>query len=82
MLRVRVTPGAGADRFERNGDSLRISIKAPPEDGKANARLVKLLAKAFKVPQSDVVITSGHTSRTKTLRVCSPRVIPNFASDG
>ena len=50
-------------------ESLKVKIAAPPVDGAANDEVVKLLAKAFGRPKADVEILSGHTSRTKRLRI-------------
>ena len=44
-------------------------VTEPPEDGKANAALIKLLAKAWKLPKSAVSLVAGHTDRRKTLAV-------------
>ena len=44
-------------------------IWTAPEDGQANAALVKLIAKACGVPASRVALTSGATSRLKTIRI-------------
>jgi uncharacterized protein (TIGR00251 family) len=49
--------------------SLKVDIAAPPEDGKANAELVRFLAKELGVPKVDIEITSGLMSRRKVVRV-------------
>jgi uncharacterized protein (TIGR00251 family) len=72
-LAVRLTPGAKADSIEgAETDAagkawLRIRITAPPVDGKANAALIKLLAKRWRLSKSAIAITSGATARTKIL---------------
>lgn len=38
------------------GAVLKIGVTAAPEDGKANARLVALLAKQFRVAKSDIAL--------------------------
>ncbi len=48
---------------------LKARVRAVPEDGKANAALLKLLAKTIGVPKSAVTLVAGHTSRVKTLRL-------------
>ena len=40
---------------------------AAPEDGKANAAVLRLLADTLAVPVSSVTIVSGHASRDKTV---------------
>jgi hypothetical protein len=44
-------------------------VSAPPVDGKANAALCKLLAKALGVPRTSVGVVRGETSRDKLVRV-------------
>ena len=51
------------------GDALKVKIKAPPVEGAANKMCIAVLAKALKVPKSAIEIVSGHTARTKRLRV-------------
>jgi uncharacterized protein (TIGR00251 family) len=42
-------------------------IQSVPVDGKANAALIELLSKEFKIPKSGVEIIKGHTGRNKTV---------------
>ena len=44
-------------------------VAAPPEDGKANVAVIRLLADTVGVPARDVAILSGHTSRNKTVEL-------------
>jgi len=48
-----------------HGDSLKIKIAAPPEDGRANEELCRFLGKALGIPKSSVEIRSGTSSRRK-----------------
>ncbi len=48
---------------------LKLRVTEPPEGGKANAALIKLLAKAWKLPKSDLSLVAGQTDRRKTLAV-------------
>ena len=52
-----------------HGDALKIKLKAPPVDGAANKMCIEYLAKCLKVSKSSLEIISGHTSRTKRLRI-------------
>lgn len=81
VLTLRVTPGASREEFVADGELLRVRVQVPPQDGKANKRLGKLLGKAFGVPQSAVIVERGHTSRTKTIRVQSPSRLPPFIKE-
>jgi uncharacterized protein (TIGR00251 family) len=51
------------------GDRLRVSVTAPPVDGKANAAVIEAVAAAFAVRRADVTIVRGETGRRKTVRV-------------
>jgi uncharacterized protein (TIGR00251 family) len=51
------------------GDALKISLTAPPVDGKANEACIEFFAKLLKVPRSSVTIASGLSSRNKVIRV-------------
>lgn len=74
-LFVRLTPKSARDAIEgveagADGRAfLKARVRAVPEDGKANAALLKLLAKAIGVPKSAVTLVAGHTSRAKTIRL-------------
>jgi uncharacterized protein (TIGR00251 family) len=48
---------------------LRLRLAAPPHDGRANAELVRLLARALGVKRGDVAIVRGAAGRRKTVRV-------------
>src|SRR3546814_2288699 len=48
---------------------LKLRVTEPPEDGKANAALVRLLAKSWGLPKSTLSLVAGHTDRRKTLAV-------------
>ena len=69
-LAVRLQPRAKRDEVvgERDGRVL-IRVQAPPVDGKANAALEQLVAKAVDVPRSAVQVVRGHTSRDKLVRI-------------
>jgi uncharacterized protein len=51
------------------GDALKLSLTAPPVEGKANAACIEFLATLLKVPRSSVTIASGLSSRRKVIRV-------------
>ena len=51
---------------------LQVRVTAVAEKGKANKALIALLAKAFKLPKSDIEITAGTTGRRKTLVFAGP----------
>ncbi|MBK1648699.1 DUF167 family protein [Rhabdochromatium marinum] len=77
ILRVRVQPRARRDGFaEPLGEAIKLQLRAPPVDGKANASLIAFLAKAFGVSRAEVTLLSGEHSRTKRLRIQAPQALP------
>ena len=72
---MRLTPRASANRLggvrdeADGGVALKAAVTAPPEDGKANAALVALLAQAWRVPKSAIRVVAGASDRRKTLLV-------------
>lgn len=68
-LMIKAQPGASKDAFvgKYGDEALKVRIAAPAVEGAANKALVKLLAKQFKVPKSEIVIESGESSKLKRL---------------
>lgn len=67
---VRVHPRAKTNAITGEvGDALKVSLTAPPSDGKANAACIEFLVKLLKVPRGSVTIASGQSSRGKIIRV-------------
>ena len=67
---IFVTPRARRETVGgRQGDALRVSVTAPPIDGKANAACVQALAEAFGVKRRDVEIHPGARGRRKRVRL-------------
>jgi uncharacterized protein len=56
-------------RLQVVGNEITISIKSPPERGRANAELVQLLSAYFGVEPFRVRIVSGMKSRKKIVEV-------------
>ena len=66
LLAVRAQPGASKDRIVGfHGGALKVAVTAPPEKGRANAAIVRVLAKALGVSRGNVAVHSGETSRDK-----------------
>ncbi|HSE78420.1 MAG TPA: DUF167 family protein [Alphaproteobacteria bacterium] len=78
VLTVRLNPRARRDAIEGvsaeaaahgTAQVLRATVTAPPEDGKANAALLALLAKTCRLPKSAFSIVGGATHRVKRVHV-------------
>jgi len=75
LLSVKAVPGASRDEVVgRLGDRLKIRISAPPEGGRANKAIRRLLAKELGVKPGDVAVTAGETSAEKTVRIAGVSV--------
>jgi uncharacterized protein (TIGR00251 family) len=67
---VRVQPRAKKNAIVGElGDALKISLTAPPVEGRANDACIEFFANLLKVPRSSVSIASGENSRRKVIRV-------------
>ena len=67
---IRVQPRAMKNAITGElGDALKLSLTAPPVDGRANEACIEFLADLLDVPRSSVTIASGDTSRNKVIRV-------------
>ncbi|MGE0625163.1 MAG: DUF167 domain-containing protein [Pseudomonadales bacterium] len=76
-LLLRVIPRASREGWGgRRGERLVVHLTVAPTDGKANARLKKFLAAEFGTSASAVTIERGEHSREKTVRIDSPRRVP------
>ena len=70
VLKVQVQPRASRDEVVGpHGDGLKIRITAAPVAGAANKHLLKFLGKKLRVARSQISITSGATSRAKSIAI-------------
>lgn len=77
ILAVHIQPGASRDALAGTyGERLKITLTAPPVDGRANRKLLRYLAKLFGVPHTRVELLSGHAGRAKRIRVRQPVKLP------
>ncbi len=67
---VTVVPRARSTRVERTGEhAFRVSVTAPPHEGRANDAVVKALAEHFQIARSRVRIVRGTVSRHKVVEI-------------
>ena len=68
-LPVRVTPGARSEQIEVSQGVLAVKLRAKPQDGAANAALIRIVAKAIGCAPSQVDLLRGATARDKLLGI-------------
>ena len=79
ILDVRIQPRAKQNEIAGiMGNRLRIRIKSPPVDGKANNALIKFLAQQFAVAAAKVELISGHNKRNKRIAIYLPATQPEW----
>jgi hypothetical protein len=67
---VRVRPRARQNAITGEvGEALKVSITAPPVEGRANEACIEFFADLLKMPRSSITIASGQSSRNKVVRV-------------
>jgi len=69
-ITIKVKTNSKKDAVEGGaGGELRVLVKAPPQEGRANEAVIEVLAGHFRVPKSHVVIISGFKSKHKTIKI-------------
>ena len=69
-LAIKVHPRAKKNAITGEvGDALKVSLTAPPVEGRANEACIEFFAKLLNVPRSSVTIAAGQNSRNKVIRV-------------
>lgn len=68
-IKVRVMPNSAREEVVKEGDEYIVRVKVPPQEGKANEAVIKLIAAYLKVPKSTVRIASGLTGRNKIVEI-------------
>lgn len=77
LLFCHLQPNASKNEFSGlHGDRLKIRIKAPAIDGKANAALIDFLSDEFAVAKNQIKIEQGELGRQKNIRIGLPQKIP------
>jgi len=67
---VRVKPNARKNAVEETGGNrYRVSVTAPPADGKANEKVIEILAEYFNKPKRAIRILRGASSKEKVIEV-------------
>ena len=70
LLEVKVSPNAPRSAIAGwLGPALKVKIKAPPVEGRANAALCEFLADHLGLPKRAVTVATGDTSSRKRVRI-------------
>lgn len=79
IINVYVTPKSGRDvlcglEADIKGNALlKLKVSAPPDNGKANIAVCKLIAKSLRLPKTYVSVKRGHKSRYKQIEIKCPK---------
>jgi len=60
---------SSSGRIQVNGNEITLSIKSEPRHGKANKEMVRKISQFFGVPENNINIISGLTSRKKIIEI-------------
>ena len=71
-IQAKVTPNAKRPEVREEGSTFVVKVKEPPQEGKANAAVIKAIAQHLGVPVRAVRIVSGHTGKNKVVEVTKP----------
>jgi len=67
---VSVKPKSKTEKVEPAGKwHFKVSVKAVPENGRANEAAIGALSKFFKIPKSKITLRSGASSRKKVFEI-------------
>ena len=70
MLHVHVVPNAKIDKVAgEHGNAIKIKLRAPAFEGKANSALMSFLADELNISQHAIVLEHGQKSRHKLIRI-------------
>ncbi len=70
IFELKVTPNSGRQGWQIDKSGiLKCFLKSVPENGKANQELIKLLAKALRLPLNAIIILTGDTNRKKRVKI-------------
>lgn len=82
VLNVLGKPSAKQDAIGKpKGSQLKVSVTAPPVDGKATDHMVRFLAKEFGVAIRDITVVFGQQNVNKQLRIKSPKRLPSVIAE-
>ena len=70
ILHIHAVPNAkNTQVIGFHGDAIKIKVKSPPVDGKANDEIIEHLRKLLQLPKNSVRLVSGLQSRSKRIQI-------------
>jgi uncharacterized protein (TIGR00251 family) len=69
QIKVKVVPNAKKERVETTAEGLKIYINTPALEGRANKKLIEVLAEHFKTKKYNIEIIAGEKSRKKIIEI-------------
>ncbi|MCB0408349.1 MAG: DUF167 domain-containing protein [Bdellovibrionales bacterium] len=67
---VNAKPNSRKELIEQISENhFLIKVNAPPEDGKANQRIIEMLSRHLGIPKSKIILLKGHKSKNKTFLI-------------
>ena len=69
IIDVMVVTGSSENRVVEIDGAYKVWVSEPPEDGKANKKVIQLLAKYFGVSKSSVSIVKGVKNKKKLFKI-------------
>lgn len=70
LIQILVKPNSKKEEVQKNMDGIyKVSVKAPPQEGKANEAVVKILSEYFDVPRSQINIVRGLKGKKKWVEI-------------
>lgn len=68
-IKVKVIPRAKKEKIEEFNGGLKVYVSAPAIEGKANKKLIEIIAEHFKVKKYNVTIVKGEAAREKIIEI-------------
>jgi hypothetical protein len=68
-ISIIVKTRAKENKVKAMSDELKVFVKEPAREGKANKAVIELLAEHFQVPKSEIEIISGYKSKNKIISI-------------
>lgn len=70
VLTIHVTPRASKDEVRGfHGNAIKIRLRAPPVEGKANRELIRFLSRKLDIPARQIALLTGKSGRHKRVSV-------------